>query len=38
MKKMVRYGGHDFYRPIAWGDGAGEPVWGSRVAAADKKK
>ena len=38
MMKMVRYGGHDFYRPIAWGDGAGEPGWGSRVAAADKKK
>jgi hypothetical protein len=36
MKKMVRYGVHDFYRPIAWGDGAGEPVWGSGAIAADK--
>jgi len=37
MKKMVRYGVHDFYRPIAWGDGAGEPVWGSSAFAAAKK-
>jgi spore germination cell wall hydrolase CwlJ-like protein len=29
MRKMVRYGIHNFYRPIAWGDGANEPVWGT---------
>lgn len=37
MRKMVRYGVHDFYRPIAWGDGADEPVWGSSTVIADKK-
>ena len=29
MHKLVRYGVHNFYRPIAWGNGAYEPVWGS---------
>lgn len=29
MRKMVRYGTHNFYRPIAWGSGANAPVWGS---------
>jgi hypothetical protein len=36
MKKMVRYGIHNFYRPYAWGNGADEPVWGSGVVAAKK--
>ena len=39
MKKMVRYGVHQFYRPFAWGNGAEEPVWGSpAILAAMKKK
>ena len=38
MKKMVRYGIHNFYRPIAWGNGAEEPAWGSDAVAANKKK
>lgn len=29
MKKLVRFGVHQFYRPFAWGNGAEEPVWGS---------
>jgi hypothetical protein len=29
MKKMVRYGLHNFYRPYAWGNGAEEPSWGT---------
>ncbi|MBI4367024.1 MAG: cell wall hydrolase [Deltaproteobacteria bacterium] len=37
MKKMVRYGIHNFYRPIAWGNGAEEPVWGSGALAERKK-
>jgi Cell Wall Hydrolase len=28
MKKLVRYGIHNFYRPIAWGAGAEFPTWG----------
>jgi hypothetical protein len=36
MRKMVRYGIHNFYRPYAWGNGADEPVWGS-AALAQKK-
>jgi hypothetical protein len=36
MKKMVRFGVHNFYRPFAWGNGADEPVWGSGVVAAKK--
>jgi hypothetical protein len=27
MHKLVRYGIHNFYRPIAWGNGSDEPVW-----------
>ena len=38
MKKMVRYGIHNFYRPYAWGNGADEPVWGSAAMAHVKKK
>ena len=30
MKKMVRYGVHQFYRPFAWGNGEEEPVWGTK--------
>ncbi len=37
MKKMVRYGLHNFYRPHAWGNGADEPAWGSGVMASAKK-
>jgi hypothetical protein len=38
MKKMVRYGLHNFYRPYAWGNGADEPVWGPLAMAQAKKK
>ena len=38
MKKLVRYGIHNFYRPYAWGNGDDNPVWGSGVVAAAKKK
>jgi hypothetical protein len=37
MKKMVRYGMHNFYRPFAWGNGADEPVWGSGAMASKEK-
>ena len=37
MHKLVRYGIHSFYRPIAWGNGADEPVW-SKLAMKSKKK
>jgi len=36
MKKMVRYGLHNFYRPYAWGNGADEPVWGLAAMAQAK--
>jgi len=36
MKKMVRYGIHNFYRPIAWGAGAELPTWG--IGPWNKKK
>ena len=38
MRKMVRYGIHNFYRPYAWGNGAGQPVWGSAALAQNKKR
>ena len=38
MHKLVRYGIHNFYRPIAWGSGANEPVWGEAAAEKDKTK
>ena len=38
MHRLVRYGEHAFYRPIAWGNGADEPVWGSAALAQNKKK
>jgi spore germination cell wall hydrolase CwlJ-like protein len=33
MRKIAHVGIHDFYRPIAWGDGAGEPAWHAPVLA-----
>jgi hypothetical protein len=38
MHRLARYGIHAFYRPIAWGNGADEPVWGKTALAQDKKK
>ena len=38
MKKMVRYGIHNFYRPYAWGNGAEEPVWGTAALALKQKE
>jgi spore germination cell wall hydrolase CwlJ-like protein len=38
MRRLARYGIHAFYRPIAWGNGAEEPVWGQTAMAQDKKK
>jgi len=38
MKKMVRFGVHNFYRPYAWGNGAEEPVWGSPALLAEKNE
>jgi hypothetical protein len=38
MKKLVRFGIHNFYRPHAWGNGAEYPVWGSGATAQNKKK
>jgi len=36
MRKTVRYGTHTFYRPIAWGSGANNPVWGPTASAQNK--
>jgi spore germination cell wall hydrolase CwlJ-like protein len=38
MKKLARYGTHNFYRPVAWGDGADAPVWGIVPLPPDKSK
>jgi Cell Wall Hydrolase len=38
MHKTARYGIHNFYRPIAWGNGSDEPVWGTAAVAQNKKK
>jgi hypothetical protein len=38
MHRLARYGIHAFYRPIAWGNGADEPVWGKTALVQDKKK
>ena len=38
MHRLARYGEHTFYRPIAWGNGADEPVWGSAALAQNSKK
>jgi hypothetical protein len=37
MRKMVRFGVHNFYRPWAWGNGADEPAWGSGAVVAKKQ-
>jgi hypothetical protein len=37
MKKMVRFGIHNFYRPYAWGNGSEDPAWGRGAMAAAKK-
>jgi hypothetical protein len=38
MHKFVRFGIHNFYRPIAWGNGSDEPVWSRAQLAVNKKK
>lgn len=38
MKKNVRFGIHNFYRPFAWGNGDDEPVWSKAALLANKKK
>lgn len=38
MKKNVRFGVHNFYRPYAWGNGEDEPVWSKAALLANKKK
>lgn len=38
MKKNVRFGIHNFYRPFAWGNGEDEPVWAKAALLANKKK
>jgi hypothetical protein len=38
MRKNVRYGIHNFYRPYAWGSGADEPVWSRAALVQNKKK
>jgi hypothetical protein len=38
MRKFVRYGIHNFYRPWAWGNGADEPVWSKAALALNKKR
>lgn len=37
MKKFVRFGIHNFYRPVAWGNGADEPIWSREQMLALKK-
>jgi hypothetical protein len=37
MHKLVRFGIHSFYRPIAWGNGSDEPIW-SKLAMKTHKK
>jgi hypothetical protein len=38
MHRIVREGGHTFYRPIAWGSGDNLPIWSSAELAASKKQ
>jgi spore germination cell wall hydrolase CwlJ-like protein len=38
MKKLARYGTHNFYRPVAWGNGNDAPVWGIVPLPPDKSK
>ncbi len=33
MRKVAHYGIHNFYRPVAWGNGADEPVWSTAALA-----
>ena len=37
MKKFVRFGIHNFYRPVAWGNGSDEPIWSREQMVALKK-
>lgn len=37
MKKFVRFGIHNFYRPVAWGNGSDEPIWSREQMLALKK-
>lgn len=38
MKKLARHGTHNFYRPVAWGNGADAPVWGIVPLPPDKTR
>lgn len=38
MHRLVREGIHTFYRPIAWGSGADEPIWSRQALAYQTKK
>lgn len=38
MHKIVRYGSHTFYRPVAWAKSAGEAVWGTAAMEQNKTK
>ena len=38
MKKLTRHGTHNFYRPVAWGNGSDAPVWGIVPLPPDKSK
>jgi spore germination cell wall hydrolase CwlJ-like protein len=38
MHRLVRYGEHLFYRPIAWGNGSYEKAWGAAALAQNKEK
>ena len=38
MHRFAREGIHLFYRPIAWGNGADEPIWSRAQLASNNKK
>lgn len=38
MRKIVRYGSHTFYRPVAWAQSAGEALWGTAAMEQNKAK
>ena len=38
MHKLDRIGGHTFYRPRNWGDGANAPVWGDAATTREEVK
>jgi spore germination cell wall hydrolase CwlJ-like protein len=38
MRKIYKLGVHTFYRPRAWGDGAGEPSWSDPATTAKETK